>query len=106
MGESTAREASWQELTKSECFELLAGQRVGRGRPDDGEVGPVGTEVRKEEFSDADYARFRAPHSGLFRVRFLSTHHLAQAFMDGAAIGSHEGGFLAWESEGLPVERQ
>src|SRR5436305_12950699 len=44
------------------------------------------------------YARFRAPRSGLFRVRLLSTHHLAQAFMDGAAIGSHEGGFLAWES--------
>ena len=30
MGERSAREASWQELTKSECFELLAGQHVGR----------------------------------------------------------------------------
>jgi uncharacterized protein len=30
MGEWSADEANWQELTKSECFELLAGQRVGR----------------------------------------------------------------------------
>ena len=30
MGERSAREASWQELTKSECFELLARQHVGR----------------------------------------------------------------------------
>jgi beta-glucuronidase len=48
------------------------------------------------------YARFRAPHPGLFRVRFLSTHHLATAFMDGVPVGTHEGGFLAWET--APVQ--
>jgi beta-glucuronidase len=44
------------------------------------------------------FARFRAPHAGRFRVRFLSSHHTVQAYMDGAPIGSHQGGFLAWET--------
>lgn len=48
------------------------------------------------------YASFRAPHAGLFRVRFLSTHHHATAYVDGAEVGSHEGGFLAWET--APVQ--
>lgn len=48
------------------------------------------------------YARFQAPHPGLYRVRFLSTHHLATAFLDGVQAGTHEGGFLAWESS--PVQ--
>lgn len=30
MGESPANEAGWQELSKSECFGLLARERVGR----------------------------------------------------------------------------
>jgi uncharacterized protein len=30
MGERPARESGWQEMTKSECFELLSRQRVGR----------------------------------------------------------------------------
>lgn len=30
MGERPACESGWQEMTKSECFELLSGQRVGR----------------------------------------------------------------------------
>jgi uncharacterized protein len=30
MDEGQLRQASWQDLTKSECFELLSGQRLGR----------------------------------------------------------------------------
>jgi beta-glucuronidase len=44
------------------------------------------------------YARFTPPHAGRYRIRFLSTHHLATAYIDGAAVGAHEGGFLAWET--------
>ena len=30
MNDGSGRQAPWQELTKSECFQLLAGQRLGR----------------------------------------------------------------------------
>jgi uncharacterized protein len=40
MGERPACESGWQEMTKSECFELLSGQRVGRVAVVDG-WGPV-----------------------------------------------------------------
>ena len=30
MNEGSGRQARWQELTKSECFKLLSGERVGR----------------------------------------------------------------------------
>jgi beta-glucuronidase len=48
------------------------------------------------------WAPFTVAHDGLYRVRFLSTHHVATAWMDGQEIGEHEGGFLAWESR--PVQ--
>src|SRR5207248_10449103 len=35
-------------------------QPGGRGRPDDGEVRPMRTEVRSEKFGPGDHARFRA----------------------------------------------
>src|SRR5204862_2062115 len=47
------------------------------------------------------WARFRVARAGTYRVHFLSTHHLAIAFLDGRRIGSHEGGFLAWDSEAV-----
>jgi beta-glucuronidase len=50
------------------------------------------------------YASFQAPHPGLYRIRFLSTHHTATAYLDGSEIGTHEGGFLAWESNPVQLD--
>ena len=40
MNDRPGRQVRWQELTKSECFELLSGQRLGRVAVVD-EQGPI-----------------------------------------------------------------
>jgi beta-glucuronidase len=44
--------------------------------------------------------RFHVPPSasGRWRLRFESTHHTAQAWVDGHPVGTHRGGFLPWET--------
>jgi beta-glucuronidase len=50
------------------------------------------------------YARFQPPHDGRYRIRFLSTLDAATAYVDGTEVGSHEGGFLQWETSPVHLD--
>ena len=78
MNEGLGRQARWQELTKSECFSLLSGQRLGRVAMVD-DQGPI-----------------------IFPVNFVLDRHMVVFRTDeGTKLGTAaRGGRVAFEVDG------
>jgi uncharacterized protein len=78
MNERPGRQVRWQELTKSECFELLSGERLGRVAVVDGQ-GPI-----------------------IFPVNFVLDRHMVVFRTDeGTKLGTAaRGGRIAFEVDG------